>query len=73
MSDRGGVPALGRWIFGAFLWVFGLAATYILLDSLNLWDRLPAGLTRGVDVATGLVLVGALLLHLVLTTGKLPE
>jgi hypothetical protein len=73
MSDRGETPALGRVILGLFVWVFFLAASYLLLDSLGLWSKLPDTLTRGLDIGTGLVLAVALLVHLVLSTGKLPE
>jgi hypothetical protein len=72
MSDRRELPALGRLILAAFVWVFFLAAAYVLLDALGLWSRLPAALTWGIDIATGLVLAAALIVHLVLATGKLP-
>jgi hypothetical protein len=72
MSDRRELPALGRVILGLFVWVFFLAAAYVLLDSLDLWSRLPDTLVRGVDIGTGLVLAVALVVHLVLATGKLP-
>lgn len=72
MSERRELPALGRVILWLFVWVFFLAAAYVLLDSLGLWSRLPDTLTRGLDIGTGLVLALALVLHLVLVTGKLP-
>jgi hypothetical protein len=73
MSDANRSPFLGRLVLAAFLWVFFLAAAYVLLESLGLWSMLPAALARGVDVVTGLVLALALIVHLVMATGALPE
>lgn len=71
VPDR--LPVLSRLLLFAFLWVFFLAGCYLLLDSVDLWARLPAALTHGVDVATGLALALALLAHLALATGALPR
>ncbi len=61
-----------RFIFGGFLAIFGFAALYVLLDSLGLWASIPAPVSRAMEVLTGLILLGALVGHLVLATGKLP-
>jgi hypothetical protein len=66
------VPLLARLLLCAFLAIFALAASYVLLDSLGLWQRIPASASRGVEVLTGLILLAALAGHLVLATGKLP-
>lgn len=66
------VPLLARLLLCAFLAIFALAAAYVLLDSLGLWQRIPASASRGVEVLTGLILLAALAGHLVLATGKLP-
>jgi hypothetical protein len=66
------VPLLARLLLWAFLAIFALAAAFVLLDSLGLWQRIPASASRGVEVLTGLILLGALAGHLVLATGKLP-
>ena len=66
------VPLLARLILWAFLAIFASAAGYVLLDSLGLWQRIPAAASRGVEVLTGLILLAALAGHLVLATGKLP-
>jgi len=64
---------LGRALLAGFLWVFLAAAAYLLLDTFGLWQRLPAGTMRAINVATGLVLLGELLGHLALVSGRLPE
>jgi hypothetical protein len=63
---------LGRLVVFGFVGVFLFAAAYLLLDSFGVWPRLPAALTKGVDIATGLVLLAALGAHLLLAAGKLP-
>ena len=68
-----GVHWLGRALLFGFLWIFLFGFSYLLLDSLGLWGRLPGGLTRGLDLLTGLVLAGELVGHLVLVSGRLPE
>jgi hypothetical protein len=65
-------PLLSRLILAGFIWVFLFAAVYLLLESVGLWSRLPGPLTRGIDLATGLVLLGALVAHLLLAMGALP-
>ena len=65
-------PLLARAILAGFLFLFAFAATYLLLDSLGVWERLPGGLTRGVEILSGLILVGTLLGHLALASGRLP-
>lgn len=65
-------PLLARAILSAFLFLFAFAAAYLLLDSLGIWERLPAGLTHGVAVLSGLILLGALVGHLALASGPLP-
>jgi hypothetical protein len=65
-------PLLSRLILFGFLWIFLFAAAYLLLDGLGIWSSLPAAITRGVDVATGVILLAALVGHLLLATGGLP-
>ncbi len=50
-------PLLARAILSAFLFLFAFAAAYLLLDSLGIWERLPAGLTRGLAILSGLILL----------------
>jgi len=66
-------PFLGRLIFAGFIWIFVVAALYVVLEGLGAWQALPEGLTRGVDVATGGVLVLLLVAHLGLATGRMPS
>ena len=61
------VPLLARLILWAFLAIFASAAGYVLLDSLGLWQRIPASASRGVEVLTGLILLAALAGHLTRT------
>ena len=65
-------PLLARAILSGFLFLFAFAATYVVLDSLGIWERLPPGLTRGVEILSGLILLGTLLGHLGLASGRLP-
>ena len=65
-------PLLARAILSGFLFLFAFAATYLVLDSLGVWERLPLGLTRGVEILSGLILLGTLLGHLGLASGRLP-
>ena len=65
-------PLLARAILFGFLFLFAFAATYVLLDSLGIWGKLPLAVTRGVEVLSGLILLGTLLGHLVLAGGRLP-
>ncbi len=65
-------PLLARAILSGFLFLFAFATAYLLLDSLGLWQMLPAGLTRGVEILSGLILFGTLLGHLALASGRLP-
>ena len=64
---------LARGLFVAFVVLFVFAATYLLLDSLGVWPTLPGGLTRGLAILSGLILLGTLVGHLVLASGRLPE
>lgn len=63
---------LARLIVSGFVAIFLFAAAYLLLDAFGIWTRLPAGLTHGAEVLTGLILLFALLGHLALATGGLP-
>ena len=63
---------LARLILWGFLAIFAFAGAYLLLDSLGVWPRIPASVSQGMEVLTGLILVGALAGHLALATGKLP-
>lgn len=67
------VSALARLLLGGFVAIFALAAVYILLDSLGVWNRIPFSLTRAIEWLTGLILLGTLAGHLLLATGRLPE
>jgi hypothetical protein len=66
------VAPLARLILFGFVGIFIVAAGYLLLDTLGVWSRLPAGLTYGIEVMTGLILLFVLLGHLALATGALP-
>jgi hypothetical protein len=66
-------PLLARAILSGFLFLFAFAATYLLLDSLGVWAKLPSSLTHGVGVLSGLILLGTLVGHLALATGRLPQ
>ena len=63
---------LARAILSGFLFLFAFAAAYLLLDSLGFWERLPSGLTHGVEILSGLILFGTLVGHLALASGRLP-
>jgi hypothetical protein len=63
---------LARAILSGFVFLFGFAAIYLLLDSVGVWEKLPAGLTHGVEVLSGLILLGTLVGHLALASGRLP-
>ncbi len=65
-------PVVSRILFWAFVWIFTFGGAYVLLDALGLWSSLPAPLTRALDIATGCVLLGALLAHLVAASGAVP-
>lgn len=65
-------PLLSRLLLFGFVWIGLFAGTHLLLDSLGVWSTLPVPLTHGVDVATGVVLLLALVSHLLLATGSLP-
>jgi len=67
------VAPLAKLILLAFVCVFISAGGYLLLDALGVWPRLPDGLTRPIEVVTGLILLLALIAHLVLATGALPR
>ncbi len=66
------VSPLARLILWGFLAIFMFAAAYLLLDSIGVWPRIPAAVSRSMEVATGLILLAALAGHLALATGKLP-
>jgi hypothetical protein len=63
---------LARLVLGGFLAIFAFAGAYLLLDSTGVWPRIPASVSKGMEVLTGLILVGTLAGHLALATGKLP-
>ncbi|HSS44963.1 MAG TPA: hypothetical protein VLO07_06440 [Thermoanaerobaculia bacterium] len=65
-------PLLPRLLLLGFVWIGLFAGAHLLLDSLGVWASLPVPLTRGIGVATGLVLLLALLGHLLLAAGALP-
>ena len=65
-------PTLARLLFVAFVVLFLFAGSYLLLDSLGVWERIPASLTRGLSIISGLILLATLVGHLALATGKLP-
>ena len=65
-------PLLARLLLLGFLFLFAFAAAYLLLDSTGAWARISAPLAHGVEVCSGLVLLGALLAHLALASGRLP-
>ena len=65
-------PPLARALFVAFVVLFLFAASYLLLDSLGVWERLPAGLTHGLAILSGLILLATMLGHLALASGRLP-
>jgi hypothetical protein len=65
-------PVVSRILFWAFIWIFAFGGAYVLLETLGIWSILPAPLTRAIDIATGCVLLGALIVHLVAATGVLP-
>jgi hypothetical protein len=67
------VALLARLLLLAFVCVFISAVGYLLLDVLGIWVRMPAALTQGVEVVTGLILLFALVGHLALATGALPR
>ena len=66
-------PPLARAILSGFLYLFAFAATYLVLDSLGVWRKLPSGLTRGAEILSGLILLGTLVGHLALASGRLPS
>lgn len=65
-------PLLARAILAGFVFLFVFAGTYLVLDSVGVWEKLPSGLTRGVETLSGLILFGTLLGHIGLATGRLP-
>jgi hypothetical protein len=67
------VAPLARLILFGFVGILIVALGYLLLDTLGVWSWLPAGLTHGVEVMTGLILLFVLLGHLALATGALPR
>lgn len=66
-------PLLARLILGGFIAVFAFAAAYLLLDAFGIWPRLPARLVRGLELATGAILLATLVGHVVLATGGVPK
>jgi len=64
--------SLSRLLLFGFIGIGLIAGTYLLLDSLGIWSSLPVGLTHGIDIATGVILLLALAGHLLLATGSLP-
>jgi hypothetical protein len=69
---RNSVPLIQLLLF-AFIWTGFYAGSYLLLDTLGLWPRLPGVLTHVLDLLTGAVLLLALVGNLILSTGRLPE
>jgi hypothetical protein len=67
------VAPLARLILFGFVGILTVAASYLLLDTLGVWSRLPAVLTHGIEVLTGLILLFVLLGHLALATGVFPS
>jgi hypothetical protein len=67
------VAPLARLILFGFVCILIVALGYLLLDTLGVWSWLPAALTHGVEVMTGLILLFVLLGHLALATGALPR
>jgi hypothetical protein len=65
-------PLLSRLLLFGFIWIGLFAGAYLLLDSLGVWSSLPVPLTHGLDMATGAILLLALVGHLLLATGSLP-
>jgi hypothetical protein len=65
-------PVVSRILFWAFVWIFVFGGLHVVMNALGLWSNLPASLTRTVDFATGCVLLGTLVAHLVAATGALP-
>jgi hypothetical protein len=61
---------LGRALLLGFVWIFVFGFSYVLLDSIGVWATLPGGLTRAVDVLTGVVLAAELVGHLALASGS---
>lgn len=66
-------PLLARLALAAFMWVGLYGTTYILFDTFGIWARLPASFTRVLDLLTGAILLTALIAHLLLSTGRLPD
>lgn len=64
---------LARALFVAFVVLFVFAALYLLLDALGIWPKVPGGFTRGLAILSGLILLGTLVGHLVLASGRLPD
>lgn len=65
-------PLLARALLLAFILLFAFAGSYLLLDSLGVWEKLPPGLARGAAILSGLILAATLLGHLALASGRLP-
>jgi len=66
-------PLLARLVLLAFIWVGLYGGTYILFDALGMWVRLPESFKHVLDLLTGAILLTALIAHLLLSTGRLPE
>lgn len=66
-------PILARLILLVFVWIGLYGGTYILLDSLGLWSRLPRAFTHALDLLTAAILLFALGAHLILSAGRLPQ
>ena len=59
-----------RVLLMGFMAVFAVGILHVTLASLGLWQKLPAGLVRGIDVGTGLILLLELVGHLAILTWK---
>ena len=66
-------PFLARLAVLAFIWVGLYGGTYILFDALGMWARLPESFKHVLDLLTGAVLLTALIAHLPLSSGRLPD
>lgn len=66
-------PLLGRLIVLGFVWVFAMAALYVVFEGFGVWQGLPPGLTKAADLATGAVLFLVLVAHLLLASGPVPK
>lgn len=69
-KNGAGSNGFARVLLLGFMAVFAVGVFHVALASLGLWQQLPAGLVRGIDVATGLILLFELIGHLAILTWK---